>query len=131
MLFVVFGMDKPEGGAVIRRRVRKEHLEFVVAHQDAFHYGGPLMAENGLTVGSLMIFDVADQPALDRLLQDEPYCREGLFDPLIIRPSRQVVPETAPGRLIEELSNERLMQQSASRYGGQRNDGRSASVPQD
>jgi uncharacterized protein len=115
MLFVVVGLDKPEGGAAIRRRVRKEHLEFVVEHQDTFHYGGPLMAENGQTVGSLMIFDVADQAVLDRLLQDEPYCREGLFDPLIIRPSRQVVPETAPGRLIEELSRERLaLQQSGS-----------------
>lgn len=116
MLFVVFGMDKAAGGTEIRQRVRKDHLEFVVKHQAVFRYGGPLLSENGQTVGSLMIFDLPDKAALDRLLEIEPYCQAGLFDPLIIKPSRQVVPETAPGRLLNELARERrTSQQGLSR----------------
>jgi uncharacterized protein len=110
MLFVVCCLDKPLGGAEIRHRVRRDHLQFVVEHQQAFRYGGPLLSESGQTVGSLMILEATDRAALDRLLEIEPYCKSGLFEAVIIRSSRQVVPETAPGLLAQELARESEMQ---------------------
>jgi uncharacterized protein len=108
MLFVIHGHDRPEDGAAIRRCTRPEHLRFVLANPGVFRYGGPLLDEQGQTIGSLMLIDLPDRKALDRFLAEEPYCRNRLFAPLHVHPSRQVVPEIAPGLLAKELAREEL-----------------------
>ena len=108
MLFVIHGHDRPGDGAALRRRIRGAHLRFVVAHPGVFRYGGPLLDEQGQTIGSLMLVDLPDRRALDRFLQEEPYCANGLFAPLNVHPTRQVVPEIAPGLLAKELAREEL-----------------------
>jgi uncharacterized protein len=108
MLFVIHGHDRPGDGAALRRRIRANHLRFVLAHPGVLRYGGPLLSESGETIGSLMLVDLPDRKALDRFLAEEPYCRNGLFAPLHVHPSRQVVPEIAPGLLTKELAREEL-----------------------
>jgi uncharacterized protein len=108
MLFVIHGHDRLNDGAALRRRIRAAHLRFVLANPGVFRYGGPLLDDEGQTVGSLMLVDLPDRKALDRFLQEEPYCRNGLFAPLHVHPSRQVVPEIAPGLLAKELAREEL-----------------------
>jgi uncharacterized protein len=108
MLFVIHGHDRPDGGAALRRRIRGAHLRFVLANPGVFRYGGPLLSESGETIGSLMLVDLPDRKARDRFLAEEPYCRNGLFAPLQVHPTRQVVPEIAPGLLAKELAREDL-----------------------
>lgn len=107
MIFVLFCLDKPVGGAEIRRRTRAAHLEYLTAHQQVFKYGGPLLGTDGKTMGSLMIVDLPDQAVLDEFLRTEPYCTSGLYEATIIRPSRQVFPEVTPGALAAELAKEK------------------------
>src|SRR5690242_5841911 len=97
MLFVLFGHDRPGDGAEIRRRNRAAHLEFVAKDPSIFRYGGALHDEAGKMVGSLMMVELPDRAALERFLKEEPYSRSGLFEPYIIRETRQVVPEPEPG----------------------------------
>jgi uncharacterized protein len=107
MIFVLFGLDEPVGGAEIRRRTRAAHLEYLTAHRQVFKYGGPLLGTDGKTVGSLMIVDLPDQAALDEFLRTEPYSTSGLYEAMIVRPSRQVFPELTPGALAAELAKEK------------------------
>jgi len=106
MLFVLFGLDRQEGGAAIRRRERAAHLRFVIENEGVFRYGGALLDESGRMMGSLMLVELPDRAALGRFLAAEPYSRAGLFDPLIVRETRRVVPEPAPGFIAAELERE-------------------------
>lgn len=72
-----------------------------------FRYGGALLDESGRMIGSLMLLDLPDRAALDRCLAEDPYTRAGLYDPLHINETRQVLPEATPGFLAAELQRER------------------------
>jgi uncharacterized protein len=107
MLFMLFGMDRPGDGAEIRRQNRKAHLQFVVDNEHIFRYGGALLTDDGAMAGSLMMIELPDRQALVRFLEEEPYSRAGLFEPFIVRETRQVVPQPKPGFLADELARER------------------------
>jgi len=106
MLFVLMGMDRPDDGAEIRRLNRAAHLQFVVEHKGDFRYGGALLDDDGKMIGSLMMVELPDRAALARFLAEEPYSRSGLFEPYVIRETRQVVPEPRPGFIAAELAKE-------------------------
>ncbi|HEX3498691.1 MAG TPA: YciI family protein [Stellaceae bacterium] len=107
MLFVLMGMDRPGDGAEVRRRNRAAHLQFVVENEDKFRYGGALLDDNQKMVGSLMMVELPDRQALDAFLKAEPYSRAGLFEPYIVRETRQVVPQRVKGFLAAELASEK------------------------
>lgn len=106
-MFVLFCLDNPVTGPAIRRRIRATHLQYVVDHPGIFHYGGPLQDEAGNTVGSIMILDLPDRGALDHFLAEEPYVQSGLYESMIIRRTRRIVPEADPGALAAELAREK------------------------
>ena len=106
MLFVIVGLDRPKDGAALRRATRATHLEFLTRNPGIVRNGGALRAEDGSMAGSLMIVDVPDRAALDRFLAEEPYCRSGLYEPRIVMPYREVIPEPTPGFLAKELAGE-------------------------
>ena len=58
-------------------------------------------------VGSLMMVELPDRAALDEFLRAEPYSRAGLFEPYVVRETRQVVPQPQPGFLPAELASEK------------------------
>ncbi len=107
MLFVLCGFDRPGDGAEVRRANRGAHLRYVADNEAVFRYGGALLDDDAAMVGSLMMVELPDRPALDRFLKEEPYSRAGLFEPYIVRETRQVVPQPAPGFLAAELRRER------------------------
>ena len=99
MHFVVLGRDKAGGEA--RACHRADHLRYVEGHQATIVYAGPLL-EEGRMVGSLFVFDVADRPALDAYLAEDPYFNPGIFETVEIWESRWMVPEREPGFLAAE-----------------------------
>jgi len=110
MAFLVLCVDKPDGLA-LRKRTRAVHLEYMIRHKAWVVFGGPLTSDEGdRTVGSLMVVDFPDRPTVEAFLRDEPYTRAGLFESVIIRCWRQVVPEREPNFLENELARERAVQ---------------------
>jgi uncharacterized protein YciI len=107
MLFVLMGLDRQGDGAEVRRQNRAAHLQFVVENEDKFRYGGALLDDNQKMIGSLMMVELPDRAALDHFLKTEPYSRAGLFEPYVVRETRQVVPQREPGFLAAELAAEK------------------------
>lgn len=106
MEFLIIGMDK-SGSATSRQRLRTPHLEFVSDKQDRFTFGGPILSEDGATIGSVLILKFANRAMLDGHLAQDPYFRDGLFETVLIRQTRQVVPEIEPGGLAQEIDQQR------------------------
>jgi uncharacterized protein YciI len=107
MLFVLMGLDRKGDGAEIRRQNRAAHLQFVVENEDKFRYGGALLDDAQKMVGSLMMVELPDRQALEEFLKTEPYSRAGLFEPYVVKETRQVVPQRQPGFLAAELAKEK------------------------
>jgi uncharacterized protein len=51
--------------------------------------------------------ELPDRATLDEFLKSEPYSRAGLFEPYVVRETRQVVPQREPGFLAAELAREK------------------------
>jgi uncharacterized protein YciI len=43
-------------------------------------------------VGSLLIVDMPDKAAVEAFVRDDPYFKAGLFEAVLIRPFKQVLP---------------------------------------
>jgi uncharacterized protein len=107
MAFLVLCMDKPDG-LPLRKKTRAVHLDYMIRHKAWVLFGGPLTSDAGdRAVGSVMMLDFPDRPSVETFLRDEPYTRAGLFESVIVRRWRQVVPELEPNFLENELARER------------------------
>jgi uncharacterized protein YciI len=104
MNFVVIGMDPPGGEP--RARHRAAHLEYVEGVQGSIVYGGPLI-EDGLMIGSIIVYDVPDRAALDAIMDKDPYFNPGIFETVRIYESRWMVPERESGCLRAEAARAR------------------------
>jgi len=95
MLFVVYCLDKPNSRA-LRLENRAAHLDYARAQGDAIKLGGPMLTDDGENmVGSLLILDMPDKEAVEAFVRDDPYYKAGLFEAVLIRPFKQVLPEPA------------------------------------
>jgi uncharacterized protein YciI len=108
MLFILHCLDHPHS-QVLRARARVPHLEFVHRRAGVFRFGGPLLGDDGVAVGSLMILELPDRGALEDHMQADPFFTCGLFKSVHIWRSGQIVPETAPGGLLAELTRQRQL----------------------
>ncbi|WP_159587279.1 YciI family protein [Chelativorans xinjiangense] len=107
MPFVVHCIDRLDAEG-LRQETRAIHLEYMIRHRAVILFGGPLLAaDESRTIGSLMVLDLADGAAVDAFLAGEPYTRAGLFGEVRIEKLRQMVPESRPGLLEDELGRER------------------------
>lgn len=106
MLFVLHCIDRPGDGAAIRRRTRAAHFRYLMAHQEQFHFGGPLLDERDGMIGSLMVLNLPDRAALDTFMRTEPYCASGLFASISVHQTKQMFPEATPGALAAELAKQ-------------------------
>ncbi len=106
MDFIVIGLDK---SGDLRQRFRAGHLEYINDKQDRFKFGGPLIADDGRVIGSLMILTFPDRAALDAHLAKDPYFKGGLFEAVFIRETRQVLPESAPGAFAREIAKQKAL----------------------
>jgi len=95
MMFVVYCLDKPNSRE-LRLATRADHLAYAKQHNDSIRMGGPLLTDDGENmVGSLLILDVPDKPAVEAFVRDDPYYKAGLFEAVLIRPFKQVLPAPA------------------------------------
>lgn len=90
MHFAVLCLDKPESLA-IRLANRDAHLVFLAETAGALQLGGPLLDDAGQMIGSLLVFEAADEAALRAILAEDPYAKAGLFASVEVRPYRPVV----------------------------------------
>jgi uncharacterized protein len=113
MLVFFCCLDRP--GMVARRRAtRAAHLEYMIQNNDKLVFGGPLdEPSDGHSVGSVYVLDLPDMAASWDFLAAEPYYRAGLFESVIVRPFRQMAPESEPGFLQAELARERALAEAA------------------
>ena len=92
MLFFVQCIDKP-GRQELRLANRAAHLEYARANLDKIVIGGPTKTEDrqGMT-GSVFIVDFPDREAAEAFFAADPYTKAGLFEAVIIRPYKKVLP---------------------------------------
>ncbi|MEO5373601.1 MAG: YciI family protein [Alphaproteobacteria bacterium] len=93
MLFAIHCLDKPGHGHV-RQENRPAHVAYMMGFRDRITLLGPLTSDDGSAmVGSLIVIDLADRAAVEDLLAGDPYSRAGLFESVVVRPLRKVLPE--------------------------------------
>ncbi|HEY9621925.1 MAG TPA: YciI family protein [Crinalium sp.] len=88
-----------------RIRLRTEHLRYIEAHKEQIFCGGPTLDDNGNPEMMLIILDVPDLASAEAFIQVEPYNRSGVFERITIRQWRQILPESHPGELLQQIQN--------------------------
>lgn len=85
-LFVMYGLDGPEGPEV-RRTTRPAHLNWINENATKVRAAGPMMCEDGSRpVGSLLIIEADDLLSAQAFLREDPYTVAGLWARTDIRP---------------------------------------------
>jgi uncharacterized protein YciI len=91
MQFLLIAYDGTDAGALERRmKSRPEHLDKIAVVKKAgqFLCGWAILDDAGTMIGSMILYEMADRPALDRLLQNEPYIYNKVWVKIEIRPFR-------------------------------------------
>ena len=92
MLFMILCTDKP-GHAAVRADNRDAHLHYLGGFADQVFAAGPTLDDGGAGMtGSLIIMEFEDGAAAEAFSRDDPYARAGLFESVVVRPWRRVLP---------------------------------------
>jgi uncharacterized protein YciI len=84
MLFCLTGTDKP-GSLDLRLANRDAHLTYWL-EAGCVRLGGPFTNDEGSVMnGSLLVIEVADRAEAERLAENDPYRKAGLFERVEIR----------------------------------------------
>jgi uncharacterized protein YciI len=86
------------GAAAARGRELAAHLAHVEAVIDRLWVAGPLLDAAGQVVGSLLVFDVADEPAARALMEADPYFLAGVWGRISYRPYKAVAGQWVGGK---------------------------------
>ena len=88
MLFAMSATDRLDAGT-LRATTRPEHLEHLKTLGTQVAFAGPYLAADGKTpIGSLVIFEAADQAAAEAFARADPFFKAGLFVSMTITPFR-------------------------------------------
>lgn len=91
MLFVATCTDKPDSMAK-RLENRPAHLAYLATLGGRVKLGGALLTpDQKSVVGSLIVFEAADEAEVAALLAGDPYARAQLFADVDVKPWRQAV----------------------------------------
>jgi Uncharacterized protein conserved in bacteria len=96
MVFILTAFDGTDPGAPERRmKIRPEHLEKIsqIKKEGKYLFGGAILNDSGIMIGSVIIYDVPDRAALDKILENEPYIYNHIWEKIEIRPFRPAKPE--------------------------------------
>ena len=91
MQFLLIAYDRTDAEAPDRRmKSRAEHLEKIAHVKKAgqFLFGGAILDDNEKMIGSMILYETADRKELDKLLLDEPYIYNKVWEKIEIRPFR-------------------------------------------
>jgi uncharacterized protein len=96
MAFVLTAFDGTDPEAPGRRmKTRAEHLEKIshIKNEGKYLFGGAILNDSGEMIGSVIIYDVPDRKTLDKILKNEPYIYNHVWEKIEIRPFRPAKPE--------------------------------------
>jgi uncharacterized protein YciI len=91
MQFLLLAYDGTDPQAPQRRlRVREEHFKKIglLKMKSEFLFGGAILDENNEMIGSMIVYDVPDRHSMDKILKDEPYLTNGVWEKIEIKPFR-------------------------------------------
>lgn len=91
MQFLLVAYDGTDPGAPERRmKSRPEHLEKIAVVKKAgqFLCGGAILNDEGNMIGSMILYEAENRLALDRMLENEPYIYNNVWEKIDIRPFR-------------------------------------------
>jgi uncharacterized protein len=97
MQFLLVAYDGTDTGAMDRRmKSRPQHLEKIAIVKKAgqFLCGGAILNNEGTMIGSMILYEAENRQALDRLLENEPYIYNKVWEKIDIRPFRIAKIET-------------------------------------
>ena len=92
MLITIICHDKP-GHVDLRMETRPAHLEWLTNPPPAI-FIGPILADDGTTmIGSLYVAEFESLAAAREFQKQDPYAKAGLFERVIVQPTRKVLPK--------------------------------------
>jgi len=90
MLVTIICLDKP-GHMDLRMKTRPAHLKWIEEQGLDALFVGPILSDDGAAMmGSLFVAEFADLAAARALQKTDPYQIAGLFERVIIQPTRNV-----------------------------------------
>ncbi|MSQ85301.1 MAG: YciI family protein [Alphaproteobacteria bacterium] len=93
MLCTIIAHDKPNQ-VELRMKTRPTHLEWMDKENPKALFIGPILADDGQTpIGSLFIVDFESLDAAKAFASRDPYAHAGLFQSVMIQPTRKVLPK--------------------------------------
>jgi uncharacterized protein len=80
MLFAFIGKDKA-GALQLRTDTRPAHVAFLekLNAEGTLKIAGPLLDDDGKSMGSLVVIEAADKRAAEAILAEDPFAKVGLF----------------------------------------------------
>jgi uncharacterized protein YciI len=94
MLYAIVRLDKPNSLG-LRMSERPKHLEYLKSVLEKIVYGGPLLDDGGMQIGSMLIIDVVDQAEADSFANNDPFVDVGLFAQTLVHAFRPLFKEGA------------------------------------
>ena len=89
MLFAVTAWDKP-GHLQTRLDARPAHLAYLAEIKDSLRLAGPFLGpDNQTAIGSLMIYECADDAAARAIIANDPFTKADLFASVEVNAWRQ------------------------------------------
>ena len=91
MQFLLIARDGKDPEALTRRlKARPRHLEgiAVLKNNKEFLFGGAILDDDGIMIGSMVLYDFPDRAALNKMLENEPYITDGVWKEIEIMPFR-------------------------------------------
>jgi uncharacterized protein YciI len=90
-VFAIHCIDKPLQRD-LRAATRADHLAYLESVIDQVVLAGPLLDDEGVPIGSMLLMDFPDRRAAVAFAADDPYARAGLFASVAVTAWRQVLP---------------------------------------
>jgi len=91
MQFLLIAHDGTDPGAIDRRmKSRPDHLEKIamIKKEGQFLCGGAILNDEGTMIGSMILYEAENREALDKLLKNEPYIYNNVWEKIEISPFR-------------------------------------------
>jgi uncharacterized protein len=91
MAFILTAFDGTDTMAAERRmKTRPDHLEKIshIKKSGKYLFGGAILDDSGAMIGSVIIYDVPNRETLDKILKEEPYIYNHVWEKIEIRPFR-------------------------------------------
>ncbi|MSO72773.1 MAG: YciI family protein [Rhodospirillaceae bacterium] len=92
MFVAIICYDKPNH-LDLRLKTRPTHLSYIENSNVRLTYGGPLLTDNGeAPMGSLFVGEFDSLDAARAFNKNDPYSLAGLFEKVLVHPTRKVFP---------------------------------------